>query len=565
MGIAGKLTSIVITLLLIVSLAVASIGYKVAHKQIEDAAGIELDGCANITTGLVLAGDIEDLKNGNLQNLNKVENQINWTVDHKAIFKNASIMTVDGKLLAVDKRLKQQGFKAGDTFYIDKKAVDEVKTMKHSAYSELYQFGGFERKTGYAPIFKDHDPNKEMIALMAIDFDASIITNRTYQILLLPFVAGTIVTILAMIIAYFIIQRMVRPIISVSAQVKEIASGNLTVKPLNIQSKDEVGYLASDMNLMVSRLRQLIGQIMESSEQTAATSEQLSASAEITGESSTQISISINDVADGATKQADRANQIVSMMDAAVEEIDEGGRLASKTTQNAVESTEVSKQGEKSIQEAITHLEFVNKTVSFATESIQKLGQRSEEISGIITIITDISNQTNLLALNAAIEAARAGEQGRGFAVVADEVRKLAEQSKQAAEQITELIRDIQAETSVTVRTMESNQEAVHNQVTMIQQGGEALKSIVKKVENTEMSVEQIQKTFESVRSHVLGVMNAIKEISDIIEQSASVAQEVAATTEEQTASVQEISASSTELAILAEKLQSEVKQFRIS
>ncbi len=141
----------------------------------------------------------------------------------------------------------------------------------------------------------------------------------------------------------------------------------------------------------------------------------------------------------------------------------------------------------------------LHKRLSYATDSIQKLGKRSEEIGGIITVISDIAEQTNLLALNAAIEAARAGEQGKGFAVVASEVRKLAEQSKQASGQITGLINDIQAETSVTVRTMESNLLAVNEQVMIINKGGEALEEIVDKVIETETGVEHMKNSFSNV------------------------------------------------------------------
>lgn len=181
------------------------------------------------------------------------------------------------------------------------------------------------------------------------------------------------------------------------------------------------------------------------------------------------------------------------MMQKTIEEVSKSLQKAEITLNSAIESTHIARKGEEAINEAIMHLSDVTKTVSYATDSIQKLGKRSEEIGGIITVITGIAEQTNLLALNAAIEAARAGDQGKGFAVVASEVRQLAEQSSLAAGQITNLINDIQAETSVTVRTMESNLLAVEEQVTIINKGGSALKEIVEKVVETEEGVEQMK------------------------------------------------------------------------
>ncbi len=233
------------------------------------------------------------------------------------------------------------------------------------------------------------------------------------------------------------------------------------------------------------------------------------------------------------------------------------------TLTSAIESSKIARKGEEAINEAIKHLSAVTQTVSYATDSIQKLGKRSEEIGGIITVITGIAEQTNLLALNAAIEAARAGDQGKGFAVVASEVRQLAEQSSLASGQITNLINDIQAETSVTVRTMESNLLAVEEQVTIINKGGTALKEIVEKVVETEKGVEQMKSAFSHVNDNSLGVQQAIHDISRIIEDAAAATEEIAATSEEQYATVAEITQNSDELATIADKLQNEVNKFK--
>src|SRR5690606_8229238 len=126
-------------------------------------------GCGNITTGLLNEQDIEDLKNG--ERSEKIGNKINWTIDHKEIFENHYILSLDGEILALDDNLKAAGFDIGDQFFIDHEAVEMLKEMGHPSYSEIYEFGGIERISGYAPIYEDHDPTKEIVALSVIDFD----------------------------------------------------------------------------------------------------------------------------------------------------------------------------------------------------------------------------------------------------------------------------------------------------------------------------------------------------------------------------------------------------------
>ena len=241
-------------------------------------------------------------------------------------------------------------------------------------------------------------------------------------------------------------------------------------------------------------LKKFATTVASSANHVAESSHLLAESAKQTSESANQIGVTMNEVAMGSGSQADQAGHIVKMMEQTVKEVSTSLDKIEVTAKSAMDSTSIARKGEEAINEAIEHLVTVTQTVSDATDSIQKLGNRSEEIGGIITVITGIAEQTNLLALNAAIEAARAGEQGKGFAVVADEVRMLAEQSSLSAGQIKNLISAIQDETSVTVRTMESNLVAMKEQVSLINRGGNALREIVEKVEKTEMDVHQMKR-----------------------------------------------------------------------
>jgi methyl-accepting chemotaxis protein len=172
---------IIIVSVLCASLIITSFSnYWVSYQNTYEAAGIEAVGCANITTGLIKPSELAQVINGNKEMQTALGKKLDWTTEHKPIFQDQYILSLDGTILAEDSNLKKQGFKPGDKFAIDKNTVKMIQDMKHPQYSAIYEFGGMKRITGYAPIFKDQDPNKEIIALNAIDFNAQIVNTRTW-------------------------------------------------------------------------------------------------------------------------------------------------------------------------------------------------------------------------------------------------------------------------------------------------------------------------------------------------------------------------------------------------
>ena len=393
-----------------------------------------------------------------------------------------------------------------------------------------------------------------------------LLLDQVSQLEMKKLILTTIVSVLILLAAYLCISFFMSVKEAVTNLVKatsEMANGNLTVRT-QIKSKDELLMIGEAFNGMADSFSAMIKKSQDAVEQLASSSEQLSASADETEQTAMQIADTINGVAAGATKQSDHTGAILEMIKNTKAQVDIGNDKVEQSFIQAKESSRFASVGNAAISEAISHLGDVTRTVQFATDSIQKLGKRSNEIGGIISVITDIADQTNLLALNAAIEAARAGEQGKGFTVVAEEVRKLAEQSSTAARQIIELIESIQSETSVTVRTMESNLTAVKGQVNIIQKGGESLKEIVRNVEKTEISVQDLQQVLAQLEENADEVLKSVEVVAAVIEDTAASAEEVAASAEEQSATVEEMSASSLALAKLAEELQSEITRFTV-
>ncbi|WP_342563426.1 methyl-accepting chemotaxis protein [Paenibacillus sp. FSL R7-0345] len=564
MKLATKLTWMMLIVLLLVGSSIGFFGYRAAYKQLDEAAGIELVGCANITTGLVNPADISALAAGDTSKLAAIEDRIGWINDHKPIFKEAFILSLDGTILAADANLKERGYKAGDPFYFSEEDKHMITTMKHSAYSKVYTYQGTSLKTGYGPIYQDHDPTKPIIALMAINFDGTLVQDRTQDIILQPFIIGTSILITAILAAYLFIRRTTRPLTRLSRSVNTVAKGDLSHEPLLFKSKDEIGTLARDFNEMTTSLRNLITQVNDTSMLVASSSQELSASAQETnraGEHSVNVTIDLADGANTQLRNLEGSYRSVQEMSRFITEIASNADSAMNTAaSNALKA----RSGRESMDSTTSQMQVVSESISDLSGIIEKLGSHSKEIESIVGTIASIAEETNLLSLNAAIEAARAGEEGRGFAVVAASVRKLAERSARSAAQIGELVSLIVNQMDKAGETMQRSTDEMVEGKAMIMAAGKSFSEIETSVSDMSSQSRQISETVRDLALISEDLVAAIQSIVAVSNQTAEGAEMLSASSEEQLAAMQEVEASAAFLSSLAEKLQVLVENFKI-
>lgn len=373
-------------------------------------------------------------------------------------------------------------------------AFESAMNGKDTSYS--YTFNGV-KKIGYATktetgfVVQMAVPEKELLAPI-------------YDMLWKTVGIAAVVMIAALALVYWSAKRLSGPIRQITDAVVKLAKGDLRPR-LQVKSKDELGVLSAHMNEMLDSLSSTVSQVAEASESVASSSQQITASTD--------------EVAKGSVDQADRARtmaQLFEDLDASVKLVASSAGQARRSSQEAVD---IANEGNGFINLSIEKMEQAN-------VQMELLERDSKQIGEIIEVIDEIAEQTNLLALNAAIEAARAGEQGRGFAVVADEVRKLAERSGDATKQIASIIKGMQDNAARSVR-------AVGDGVAQFAQTRQSFDGIVRKVNDTYAVVGDITRSSEEQTRKAGEMMLEIESVASVSEEAAAAAEETAAASQE--------------------------------
>jgi len=335
--------------------------------------------------------------------------------------------------------------------------------------------------------------------------------------------------------SYYITKSITRPIADAVGVADALAAGNLTIA-VQSKSRDETGQLMEHLREMVHNLRDMISRTVDISSGIAAASNQLHST-------STQI-------ATGAEEVSCQANTVATASEEMSATSSDIARNCSMAADASRQTTDSAKAGAHVVSETINGMNIIADRVRHTSKTIEALGARSDQIGEIVGTIEDIADQTNLLALNAAIEAARAGEQGRGFAVVADEVRALAERTTKATHEIGEMIKAIQRETHEAVKAMDEGVREVEKGAESSQKSGRALEEILERINEVTMQVNQIATAAEEQTATTGEVTSNIQQINEVVHNTAQGAEETAK--------------AAAQLAGQAEELQGLVSRFRL-
>jgi methyl-accepting chemotaxis protein len=331
-----------------------------------------------------------------------------------------------------------------------------------------------------------------------------------------------VAAVLGLLIAVLLSQLIARPLMLVERGVASIAEGELSLADIKGSSRDEIGSLARSFNRMKQGLKEIVGKVAGGAQEVLKTAGQLSASASQTAQGATTIASAVSRIAAAIEEGAGNAVQVA--------------KIAEKAANLAAE-------GNARIDRLVTQIESIQTSARQINEAIVRLGETSFAITKIVQMITGIAEQTNLLALNAAIEAARAGEQGRGFAVVAEEVRKLSEESANAAKEIFQLLESIRASASEVTSVTGEN---------------------VRKVEEGTLAAKEVGEFFSRIIGVVQELRERTREVAAVAQQTAGSVENVAGTAEEQTAAMEEVAALAGGLQKFAAELEEMVARFKL-
>ncbi|MFJ3390082.1 MULTISPECIES: methyl-accepting chemotaxis protein [unclassified Lysinibacillus] len=455
-------------------------------------------------------------------------------------------------------------YEAGEIF--TDLADEHVKTAKlaikndSTAVTDIFEDPYGSWRTVFTPI---KDDNGKLIALLGIDYSADYINTIIKTSVIKQIVIAVIGILLLLVLLYIIIDRLLKPLKKVVNAANQVANGELINVDLEI-TKDEIGNLSKSIKTMVSNLQHIILNIRNTSDNVSSAANQLTVNAAETYNSSTTIAQDMGQITQNAEASMVMTEETAAAMEETATGIQQIADSANTAAESSISASQASERGNHVVQQVIAQMELINDSVEQIGTTINGLHINTKKISDIVNLITAIADQTNLLALNAAIEAARAGEHGKGFAVVADEVRRLAEQSSQSATEIYNLISTIQADSNASITVMEKGKEDVKAGMEFTNEVGEIFKEILTSSEQVASQIREISAASQQISASSEEVAASVNNIKQSAEQSSEFSANVSNATQEQLTTMQEVKEASSSLGKTAEELQVLVAKFKL-
>ncbi|NLU47343.1 MAG: HAMP domain-containing protein [Syntrophomonadaceae bacterium] len=497
------------------------------------------------------------IEDGKLYKGNALMNGRNYIVDYIGQLTGDSVtifcggirvatnVTKDGQRVVntqVSEEVRQAVLDRGETFL---GKADVVGTVNYAAYKPI----------------KDKEGNIIGIWFVGVPSTkyVDIVNNFRLNMIGYSAIGITLGVLAAVLLAYTVYT----PLQRIRSKLRYIGEGDLT-QAINIVGRDEISRVAEGINLMVERISELIGKSKSLTIMVSSATQELSQRSQVSATLMENMTLQADELSRNASRQAeltDQSRQSVSEMTVAIQQMAENVQEVTSSALNAARQAEA---GEQQLNLAIGQIATISQTVNSTADIIADLGLKSQEIGQIVDLITSIADQTNLLALNAAIEAARAGEQGRGFAVVAEEVRKLAEESGEAANRIAQLIWEIQNEADRAVKSMVDGTREVAKGSEVVNEAGRAFQEIIKAVNIVSQQIQEISAASQEMSASAEMAIRAIEETNQAADDNAQLAKRIGEIVEKQMVAVEEMDAAVSQVGQVIDDLEQSIAFFKI-
>ncbi|WP_084287817.1 methyl-accepting chemotaxis protein [Paucisalibacillus globulus] len=439
----------------------------------------------------------------------------------------------------------------GDIGNIGKKMVAGEKGL------EVGDVDGDTQYIGYSPV-----STTQWSVGTAITEEEALSSLSMFTIMMIVFFG--IACLILIVLVFFLLKKMLKEIPRVTSIMKDLASGNLSKVELQRKSDDEIGQLVTSTNQLNQSLREMVSQISTVSETVSSHSEELTQSANEVKIGSEQVASTMQELAAGSETQANSASDLSSSMNNFAEKVLEANENGNRIEENSKAVLNMTEDGSELMRNSILQMEKIDTIVQDSVKKVEGLDKQSQEISNLVTVIRDVADQTNLLALNAAIEAARAGEHGKGFAVVADEVRKLAEQVSDSVTDITNIVSNIQMESRLVSDSLQGGYKEVEKGKVQIESTGETFHGISEAVTVMVSSITTIAENLAEIAANAEEMNGAIQEIASVSEESAAGVEQTSASVQQTSSIMEEVAGSSEQLATLAGQLNELIRHFKL-